>query len=241
MHDPLVVAFHIPNPLRIRRRAEYDYDPTVRNVLKQHRWHWFGTHAFVVAGKAFGFGELITVWHREPGGHDAGEVCKHWKGKPGSRKISHVWRFHVHHWSLQFHPWQRFRRWALTRCAWCGGRSRKGDVVNVSHQWDGDHGPWWKGETGLFHHDCSTVARAKRTCLCDLPVLNHDGYGKCEMCGGYRAWRQEPGDDIRMLHTLNDGQRIPVSMRPHLEAIWNERLRAEGTDPKTTVKPWRDE
>ncbi|MEU3254990.1 hypothetical protein, partial [Streptomyces sp. NPDC006997] len=31
-----------------------------------------------------------------------------------------------------------------------GGRDRKGDAVNISHQWGGPRGRWWQGEQGLF-------------------------------------------------------------------------------------------
>jgi len=35
-------------------------------------------------------------------------------------------RYHVHHWQIQFHPWQRLRRYLFERCAYCGGRFVKG-------------------------------------------------------------------------------------------------------------------
>lgn len=40
-----------------------------------------------------------------------------------SRKFKPWWkhpRWHVHHWRLQIHPWQQFKRWAFERCAGCG-------------------------------------------------------------------------------------------------------------------------
>lgn len=86
-------------------------------------------------------------------------------------------------WRIQVGPLQTLRRWALTRCSWCDGRSRKSDRVDVSHQWDGERGPWWRGERGLFHRDCSSIERAHTTCLCPDPLLSQHGYGRCALCG----------------------------------------------------------
>ena len=34
-------------------------------------------------------------------------------------------RWHIHHWKLQIHPWQRLHRWLFVRCAHCGRRFDK--------------------------------------------------------------------------------------------------------------------
>src|SRR5262249_54435633 len=50
---------------------------------------------------------IITVWHREPGGHDSGAVCKPYRRvfDEGTRtwrlKPSHAWRLHFWHWRIQ--------------------------------------------------------------------------------------------------------------------------------------------
>lgn len=173
---------------------------------------------------------MITVWHREPGGRNWGTVCK---------RNGH-WRLHVHHYRIQVRPLQHFRRWALTRCAWCGDPSRKGDRTNIAGSWSRAHAHWWQGEPDLRHHDCDTVWRASRKCLCDDPVLP-DGYGKCGTCGKFRAWNSGVSEADRLLAALPAGSRIPLEMRPQLEAIWDERLRAQGVDPATTIKPWRQQ
>ncbi len=120
MHDPLVVAFEIrrPWPKRTPRRRYY-YWPS-----------------------------LITIWHAEPGGRDAFEVCK---------RSSH-WRWHLHHWKIQIRPLQNLRRRLLTSCAECG---RKGSP-NISHQWDRERSPWWRGERGLYHRECSSLIHLRR-------------------------------------------------------------------------------
>jgi hypothetical protein len=206
MHDPDAVAFTIRRPWPKRAIG----------------WRYFPA--------------LITVWHREPGGRDSGEVCRHyrrWQDDDGKWQTTllRAWRFHVHHWHLQVHPLQRLRRWALTRCAWCGGRQRKQDPVNVSHQWDGPRGRWWQGEPGLFHQDCSMVDRAHAKCLCVVPVFGPDGggwprdYGHCLTCGRFRGWRSEPDAADRILAGLPSGSRLTAEVRAAVEPAWAERRR----------------
>jgi hypothetical protein len=169
MHDPLVVAFEIRRPWPKRSRARY-IDGTPAPTFR----YW---------------PSIITVWHREPGGHDALTICRKRTQQPdGTWKYSRTWIFHVHHWKLQIHPLQHLRRRMLTRCTWCGGRSRKTDPVNVSHQWDGPRGRWWRGEPGLFHEDCSAIKSAHGTCLCDDPLTQESDYGPCARCGKYRTF-----------------------------------------------------
>lgn len=168
MHDPHVVAFEIRRPWPRRER---------------HGLYW---------------PTLITVWHVEPGGRDSGEVCRHYTRIPvgngqWTTQHHHGWRWHVHHWRIQVHPLQALRRWALTRCAWCDGRQRKNDPVNVSHSWDGPRGRWWQGEPGLYHHDCSSVASAWAQCVCKQGVWDehsseHGPYGRCAVCNKGRSF-----------------------------------------------------
>jgi hypothetical protein len=187
MHDPLVVAFEIRRPW-----------PTKRDSTGWRHWP-----------------SLITVWHREPGGHDSGDVCKHyirvqdpitgeWRFK-----FRHGWRFHIHHWKIQVPALQELRRRLLTRCTWCGGRSRKGDAVNVSHSWDGPRSRWWQGERGLYHGDCSGIASAHAACVCEAPITDGEGYGSCARCGKYRAFGRTEENLIRMreLAAIPRGQR----------------------------------
>ncbi len=164
MHDPLVVAFEIRRPWPQR---------TARG------WYW---------------PTLITIWHREPGGHDAGTICPHYD-KPTARRLN-GWRFHIHHWRLQIRPLQKLRRRLLTRCAWCNGRHRPGDPVDVGHSWAGRRGRWWRGELGLYHQDCSAVAGSRAGCNCEAPICGdtgpHGPYGRCLVCGKTRAFGLTP-------------------------------------------------
>lgn len=231
MHDPKTVAFGIPRPWPKRWRSD-DAKPGQPRWVFRYSWrNWYdlrpGTFRkfTVVAGRGLYWPDLVTVWHNEPGGADSGTVCK--------RRTS--WRWHVHHWSFQVHPWQHFRRWAFTRCEWCDGPSRKGDLVNHSHQWHRERGPWWRSERGLFHCDCSTIERAHRTCTCGVGPwesgLGSTPYGQCASCGRFRAWSKEPKDTTpeKILQTIPAGQRDPAK---YAQAVaWWQAIRDAETQP----------
>ncbi|WP_030344748.1 hypothetical protein [Streptomyces sp. NRRL S-1022] len=170
MHDPLTVAFEIRRPWP--QTADWRTEQAARENI---RWRISGSF-WVLAGRGLYFPGLITIWHRDPSGYDD-TTCRKKR-----------WRFHLHHWRLQVHPVQQWRRRLLTRCAWCGERSRKGDPVNHSHQWDGPRARWWQGERGLFHSDCSVLERAHGTCVCDRPVLDGRDYGRCAVCDRFRPF-----------------------------------------------------
>jgi hypothetical protein len=255
VHDPDVLAFEIVRPwpqrsslhtpglgdARWRFLMHHDHhEPycTVNNCTgnpfpwwKPKSWSRF----WVLAGREFYWPPLVTVWHREPGGADSGSVCKHtrrvWDDDALKWRYKRVngWRWHVHHWHLTVPPVLAARRWLLTRCAWCGGPSRKGSKVNHSRGWDGPRGRWWQGEPDLYHEGCYTVWAAHLLCLCAAPVLNHNGYGQCAACGKSRAWRQVPDEADRLLAALPRGSRIPAGLMPALEIIWAQR-RAERDD-----------
>lgn len=170
MHDPLTVAFEIRRPW-----PKADAWKTEHAARFGTRWE-IGGAFWVLAGRGLYFPNLITIWHRDPSGYDH-TTCN------GTR-----WRFHIHHWRIQVSPLQELRRRLLTRCAWCGGRHRKGDAVNHSHQWNGPRARWWQGEPGLFHRDCSAIERAHATCACDAPVLDGGNYGRCAVCDRFRPF-----------------------------------------------------
>lgn len=195
MHDPGVVAFNIRRPWPKRSTP----------ILRDERWRFRGAF-WTIAGRGLYWPALVTVWHRESGGKDAFAVC----GPAGRWQ----WRWHVHHWHLQFPPLQHLRRRLLTRCAWCGGRSRRRDAVNVSHTWDGLKSPWWRGERGLFHSDCSSIEAAHRACVCDDPLTDHGDYARCALCGGYRGWGRTAGRVAHdaALKAIPVGQRKPVGV-----------------------------
>ena len=213
MHDPMVVAAEIRRPWPRMSRARH------------HRWRF--TRSFWDMGSVeLYWPALITIWHVEPDDKDSGTVCK-----PGT------WLRHPHHWRLQFHPWQHFRRWAFTRCEWCGGKSRKGDYVNTGYGWSGDRKPehWWQSELGLFHGDCIGIEHAHRTCVCSLaegswPTIAYDGepYGNCSTCGGARRMGsgRSADYDVRtrtteMLRAIPKGGR-DASVTAEVGRMWRE-------------------
>lgn len=203
MHDPLTVAFEIRRPWP--RVDAYGTRQAARNGV---RWRVRRHHHTVIAGRAVRWPSLITVWHRDPSGYDS-TTCPIYP--------SRSWRFHVHHWRLQVHPLQEWRRCLLTRCTWCEGRSVKGDWVNVSHSWDGPRARWWQGEKGLFHRDCSSIERAHSTCVCTRPVLDQDAYGMCARCGLFRPFGFTDANLARArdLQTVpSGGRRVDRDRRP---------------------------
>lgn len=79
------------------------------------------------------------------------------------RRFNRQWwhhpRWHVHHWRIQIHPWQKLRRWLFSRCAACGGRFAYGESP-VSHQWDSEKPKLFRGEVGIYHSRCSRIFHA---------------------------------------------------------------------------------
>lgn len=242
MHDPLVVAWTIPRPWPSRSRAAAlgrgDDGPRWRIRLHHqctdycrdndppHRagafpWWRPGSYSkfWRLAGRDLYWPPMITVWHREPGGHDALTICRHrYQDKNGQWHLSRGWRWHIWHYHLQVHPAQAARRRLLTRCAWCGGRSRKGDEVNHSHSWDGPRGRWWQGEPGLYHRDCSAAEIAHRTCTCPAPSPAHGDWGPCMSCGRFVAWGRtaEQVARARWYQAYGAGVRPPADPGPAL-------------------------
>lgn len=165
MHDPLVVAFDIRRPWP-KRDHSHDQKPGGPHWKARYHWAtwkkpWRGWMSFwTVAGRGLYWPSFITVWHVEPDGADALTVCQR-REQDANSKWRYVgrWQWHIHHWKIQVHPLQRLRRGLLTRCEECG---RKGSP-NISHQWDAKRGPWWRGERGLYHMECSSLLDLRRT------------------------------------------------------------------------------
>lgn len=127
MHDPLVVAFEIKRPWPKRSSSGHRYWPSI-----------------------------VVIWHCEPGGRDAFTICQRKiEKKRNDWYLSTRWKWHFWHWKIQVVPLQHFRRWLLTRCEICGGKSRKGHPVDITSSWDSPDTHWWQGEQGLRHRDCN--------------------------------------------------------------------------------------
>ncbi|WP_029923887.1 hypothetical protein [Nocardia otitidiscaviarum] len=205
MHDPDVVVADIRRPWPHITRTKR---PHTRQIGWRCYWYLGSWELY--------FPSIVTIWHREPGGHDSGTVCK-----------PSTWARHPHHWWIQVPPLQDLRRYLLTRCEWCGGNSRNADPVNVSSQWDRERGPWWRGESGLYHRDCLTVWHSHILCYCDTPDLDHGDYGTCRICGGRRAWRKTPTDLNRAMADLPVGARMPQWIKNEFAARRDSREAAQ--------------
>lgn len=70
--------------------------------------------------------------------------------------------FHVHHWRLQIPALQSFLRWAFSRCAGCGKPFPWG-YAPISLGWHSDGPRWFRGEQGVYHHDCHARMVASST------------------------------------------------------------------------------
>lgn len=62
-------------------------------------------------------------------------------------------RWHFWHWEFQVHPIQHFKRWAFSRCHYCGGRFRWGESP-LSLVWHGTGPRWFRSEEKVLHLDC---------------------------------------------------------------------------------------
>lgn len=62
-------------------------------------------------------------------------------------------RWHVHHWRIQIPFIQDLQRFLFSRCAGCGKRFTWG-YAPISNSWHGDGPRWFKGERGVYHHEC---------------------------------------------------------------------------------------
>lgn len=188
-------------------------DRPMTSTYEHFPWYKPGSYRafWRLAGRDFYWPSLITVWHVEPRGRDALTECsRRYQDRDGGWHYTKGWRWHVWHWRIQVRPLQKLRRNLLTRCEWCGGRSRKDDVVNHSQQWDGEHSPWWRGERGLFHGDCSGYDSAHKTCTCAHPATNRTGYGKCSICLRFRPYGLKPEQAAHMEALRRDH---PVGVR----------------------------
>lgn len=215
MHDPMVVVAEIRSPW-----------PRSSMPIGQERWRFRGCF-WTVAGRGLYFPSLVTVWHHEPGGRDSGEVCGYPSGLGLLRHLPHL--------SVQLHPLQQFRRWALTRCAWCGGSSRfrKGWGINLRAPGglaDDDRAelPWWHGEQGLLHWQCSRVADAHRHCVCATPQLRSSsshGYGWswCSLCGLSRWYDEDSSAQYvyaRIRQVTRRGERPSAEVSAQIDSWW---------------------
>lgn len=162
MHDPLVVAFEVPAPWPRRSRWREGRLPrwglnrrrrTNTENLGEPVYRWWRLQGYepTIAGRCYGLATLLTIWHREPGGRDMGEVCKHRRQRAdGTWHYTNRWKWHAWHWHIQFHWWQKWRRFLFDRCDECKQRFPLGYSPIGT----------WGGEKH-WHHECSSLDRLR--------------------------------------------------------------------------------
>lgn len=125
MHDPLCVAFEVKLPIpRVYLSRKHfaegrapSFDTGIRRRrrtndenLGQPIYPWWRAKGYEVFafGAQWRWTSFLTIWHSEPGGRDSGDVCPHrikWEDHTGKvhYRRSTAWRWHVHHWHIQWH------------------------------------------------------------------------------------------------------------------------------------------
>ncbi len=73
-----------------------------------------------------------------------GDILRH--SRPWYRNP--IW--HVHHWEVKIPLFDRFNRWAFSRCCKCGGRFKWGESPTTD-QWDNDGPKFLRGERNVYH------------------------------------------------------------------------------------------
>jgi len=63
-------------------------------------------------------------------------------------------KWHIHHWKVQIHSLQAFKRWAFSRCAGCGKHFAFG-YAPTSSQWHGTGPRWFRTEKNVYHSECA--------------------------------------------------------------------------------------
>jgi hypothetical protein len=182
VHDPMVVAFEIPNPWPKRQRWREKVDAKRYGrwgLYRQRRtnaanlgepvYRWWRPKGWTLrlAGRNYGMRHLVTVWHVEPGGRDSGTVCRHhirgdtWRAMP--------------RWRARLDPFIK----PLDDGRWAADRSWKWHVWH----WHLQIHPLQDLRARLFDR-CALCGRRGR------PNISHqwDGPGI-----GWRKWRSRPG------------------------------------------------
>lgn len=62
-------------------------------------------------------------------------------------------RWHIYHWSIQFHPWQQLKRRYWDKCSICGKRGFKNGFAHSN----------WEG-TALWHAECDPTCKPTKIC-----------------------------------------------------------------------------
>lgn len=96
--------------------------------------------------------ELATgsEWNREESLSHYANIIYGWLLRSNRKWWQHP-RWHIHHWSIQFHPLQNFKRRYWDKCCKCGRRGFKSSAYS---DWNG---------TKLWHPECDQAEKIANT------------------------------------------------------------------------------
>lgn len=167
MHSPEALAFSIRSPFPSMRRKVRDDQPQWKSPIYFRNGKLRTSCFMTLAGHEFYFDSWVDVWHYEPNGADSGTICKTkwYKDRHGQQRAKQTWKWHFWHYKVSFSLLYKWRRHLFTRCAECGGPSRKGHMVNHSDNgwYGGPKIPFWCGEINMYHSECMSKMSKRRT------------------------------------------------------------------------------
>jgi len=196
MHDPMTVAFDIRSPFARRQAGRWSYRPSLITIWHRdpekrgndNSCDWAGFHRPLNAREqalADAWGNLSHTLGNPPFYPDVrlyGTAPHTEDDHSLIREMNHAFytwqhrgrirwhpRWHVHHWRIQVHPVQKFRRWAFSRCVGCGRRYSWG-YAPVSGQWGGSGPRWFRSESN-YHQECFPTPHARRPEAMESPSV----------------------------------------------------------------------
>lgn len=204
MHSPEALAFSIRSPFpSMRRKIRDDQYPKWSSPIRFVKGRGLRYSPFMrLAGYEFYFDSWVDFWHMEPNGADSGTVCR-------GRKS---WKWHFWHYKVSPSLLYKWRRYLFTRCAECGGPSRKGHMVNHSDAgWYGaPKTPLWCGSIKVYHAEClSKVSKARHELL-----HNHEK-ATCWTCSGADSFKAKRAAN----HIPKVDPKMPKAQRAVIEDL----------------------
>lgn len=237
MHSPETLAFSIRSPFpSMRRKIRDDQYPKWQSPIRYVKGRGLRYSPFMrIAGYEFYFDSWVDVWHMEPNGADSLTICRDRITDTDGKFVrwSHAWKWHFWHYKVSPSLLYKWRRRLFTRCAECGGPSRKGNVVNHS---DGGFGgrpktPLWCGEVHLFHADCLSKLTKQR----QEQLHNHEKES-CYFCSGAASFKI---NRAKVDHIPKVSPKMPQSQRDVIEDLeLNTKLRI--ITPQNALKAYND-
>ena len=138
MHDPMTVAFDIRRPWPVKRQ--------------------------MLGGGKY-YPSIVTIWHVDPETDGTDRSCGYLSYVEGRAWYKHP-RWHIWHWRIQVHFLQALKRRLFSRCSRCG-KSFAWGYAPMSDSWNSSGPRWFRGESGVYHHECSRPTSQGQSIACD--------------------------------------------------------------------------